>query len=127
MLFEALNTDELGSLIQVGNEVFGVLQAHGHADETVGDALRLMADNHIGGIPVVAEDRTLVGIVTNRDVRFITDSSVRIEEVMTSENRVTLDSTETDREYVMQVLQQHKIEKVPVVDSEGKLVGLITY
>ncbi len=96
-------------------------------DETVGDALRLMAENHIGGIPVVAEDRTLVGIVTNRDVRFITDSSVRIEEVMTSEDLVTLDSTETDREYVMQVLQQHKIEKVPVVDSEGKLVGLITY
>ncbi|MCQ2115800.1 MAG: IMP dehydrogenase [Bacteroidales bacterium] len=96
-------------------------------EQTVGDALRLMAENHIGGIPVVDADRTLVGIVTNRDVRFQTDLSVKIADVMTSENLVTISKGETDREHVLEVLHSNKIEKVPVIDEAGKLVGLITY
>ena len=96
-------------------------------DQTVGDALRIMAENHIGGIPVVDADRMLVGIVTNRDVRFQTDLSVKIEEVMTSKGLVTLRDTETERSHVMEMLQQNKVEKIPVVDADGRLVGLITY
>ena len=98
-----------------------------HKDQTVGDALELMAENHIGGIPVVAEDNRLVGIVTNRDVRFITDPSVKIEDAMTSEGLVTIRDNQTDRAYVKKVLQEHKVEKLPVVDAEGKIVGLITF
>lgn len=96
-------------------------------DQTVGDALRIMAENHIGGIPVVDTDRMLVGIVTNRDVRFQTDLSVKIEEVMTSKGLVTLRDSETERSHVMEMLQQNKVEKIPVVDADGRLVGLITY
>lgn len=96
-------------------------------DQTVGDALRIMAENHIGGIPVVDADRLLVGIVTNRDVRFQTDLSVKIEEVMTSKGLVTLRDSETERSHVMEMLQQNKVEKIPVVDADGRLVGLITY
>ena len=96
-------------------------------DQTVGDALRLMHENHIGGIPVVDGARKLVGIVTNRDVRFQEDMSVKIEEAMTSENLVTLRDNQTDREYVKSVLQKNKVEKLPVVDAEGHIVGLITY
>ena len=96
-------------------------------DQTVGDALRIMAENHIGGIPVVDADRMLVGIVTNRDVRFQTDLSVKIEEVMTSKGLVTLRDSETERSHVMEMLQQNKVEKIPVVDADGRLVGLITY
>ena len=96
-------------------------------EQTVGDALRIMAENHIGGIPVVDADRMLVGIVTNRDVRFQTDHSVRIEDVMTSTGLVTLRDSETERSHVMEVLQQNKVEKIPVVDADGRLVGLITY
>ena len=96
-------------------------------DQTVGDALRIMAENHIGGIPVVDADRMLVGIVTNRDVRFQTDLSVKIEEVMTSKGLVTLRDSETERSHVMEILQQNKVEKIPVVDADGRLVGLITY
>ena len=96
-------------------------------DQTVGDALRIMAENHIGGIPVVDADRMLVGIVTNRDVRFQTDLSVKIEDVMTSKGLVTLRDSETERSHVMEMLQQNKVEKIPVVDADGRLVGLITY
>ena len=96
-------------------------------DQTVGDALRIMAENHIGGIPVVDADRMLVGIVTNRDVRFQTDLSVKIEEVMTSKGLVTLRDSETERSHVMGMLQQNQVEKIPVVDADGRLVGLITY
>ena len=95
--------------------------------QTVGDALRLMHDNHIGGIPVTDSERKLVGIVTNRDVRFITDPSVPIRDVMTSEGLVTIPESNTDREYVRSVLQRNKVEKLPVVDKEGHIVGLITY
>ncbi|MBO7511095.1 MAG: IMP dehydrogenase [Bacteroidales bacterium] len=96
-------------------------------DQTVGDALRLMRENHIGGIPVVDGDRKLVGIVTNRDVRFQEDMTVKIEDAMTSKNLVTIRDNQTDREYVKTVLQQNKVEKLPVLDAEGHIVGLITY
>ena len=93
---------------------------------TVGDALALMAEYRIGGIPVVDDERYLVGIVTNRDLRFVRDMNKHIDEVMTKENIITTNPT-TDMEAVSQILQEHRIEKLPVVDKEGKLVGLITY
>ena len=96
-------------------------------DQTVGDALCLMRENHIGGIPVVDAEYKLVGIVTNRDVRFQEDMSVKIEDAMTSQNLVTIRDNRTDREYVKSVLQKNKVEKLPVVDAEGHIVGLITY
>jgi IMP dehydrogenase len=93
---------------------------------TVGDALDLMAEYKIGGIPVVDDERYLVGIVTNRDLRFEKDTNRRIDEVMTKENIITTNQT-TDMEAVSEILQKYKIEKLPVVDKDGKLVGLITY
>jgi len=93
---------------------------------TVADALNMMKEYHIGGIPVVDEDRKLVGIVTNRDLRFEQNPARRIDEVMTTENLITTNQT-TDLEEASRILQQHKIEKLPVVDSEGKLIGLVTY
>ncbi len=98
-----------------------------HKDQTVGEALQMMAENHIGGIPVVDDEMKLVGIVTNRDVRFQSDESAKIEEVMTSTGLVTIRDNQTDREYVKKVLQEHKVEKLPVVNAEGKIVGLITF
>ena len=98
-----------------------------HEDQTVGEALRMMHTNHIGGIPVVGEDGRLTGIVTNRDVRFQEDMDVLVKEVMTSKNLVTLLEGHTDRAHVKEVLQKHKVEKLPVVDKEGRIVGLITY
>lgn len=94
--------------------------------KTVRDALQLMAEYHIGGIPVVDDDMHLVGIVTNRDLRFERDLDKSIEQVMTSENLVTT-SQQTDLLAASQILQENKIEKLPVVDKDGKLVGLITY
>lgn len=93
---------------------------------TVADALRMMQEYHIGGIPVVDEGRKLVGIVTNRDLRFVRDLAKPIDEVMTSSNLVTT-STKTDLEEAAEILQQHKIEKLPVIDETGKLIGLVTY
>ena len=93
---------------------------------SVHDALDLMSEYKIGGIPVVDDDRKLVGIVTNRDLRFERDVNKRIDEVMTSENIVTTHQG-TTLEDAAQILQEHKIEKLPVVDAQGKLVGLITY
>ena len=93
---------------------------------TVGDTLKLMAEYKIGGIPVVDKDGYLVGIVTNRDLRFERDMLKPVEEVMTKENLVTT-SRSTNLEEAAEILQQHKIEKLPVVDNDGKLVGLVTY
>ena len=93
---------------------------------TVADALALMAEYKIGGIPVVDDGGYLVGIVTNRDLRFEKDHAKRIDEVMTKDNIVTTNQT-TDLEAAAQILQEHKIEKLPVVDKDNKLVGLITY
>ena len=99
-----------------------------HQDQTVGEALQMMHDNHIGGIPVVDADNRLVGIVTNRDVRFQTDMDLKIADVMTSKDLVTIqDTSSTDRDHVRQVLQDHKVEKLPVINAEGKIVGLITF
>lgn len=94
--------------------------------KTVGDALALMSEYHIGGIPVVDADNKLVGIVTNRDLRFQTDKNRKIDEVMTSENLVVTHQ-QVDLESASKILLEHKIEKLPVVDSENRLLGLITY
>ncbi len=93
---------------------------------TVGDALKIMEEYHIGGIPVVDDNRKLVGIVTNRDLRFERDLDRMVDEVMTKENIITTSQT-TDLDEAAQILQQHKIEKLPVVDGEGHLIGLVTY
>ncbi len=93
---------------------------------TVADALNMMKEYHTGGIPVVDDDRRLVGIVTNRDLRFEQNPQRAIDEVMTSENLITTNQS-TNLEEAARILQQHKIEKLPVVDSEGRLVGLVTY
>ena len=93
---------------------------------TVGDALALMAEYHIGGIPVVDDEKHLVGIVTNRDLRFERDLNKLVEEVMTSENLVTT-TQQADLAAATLILQENKIEKLPVVDKDGRLVGLITY
>ncbi len=93
---------------------------------TVGDALQLMAEYHIGGIPVVDDEMHLLGIVTNRDLRFERDMTKSVDKVMTSENLVTT-TQHTDLMAASQILQENKIEKLPVVDKDGKLVGLITY
>lgn len=95
-------------------------------DALVGDALKLMAEHHIGGIPVVDANDRLVGIVTNRDLRFEKRGSRPVAEVMTKDRIITAkpDTTMTQAE---EILQEHKIEKLPVVNADGTLVGLITY
>ncbi len=95
-------------------------------DKTVGEALDIMAEYKIGGIPVVDPDGHLVGIVTNRDLRFQRDMSRLIDDVMTKENLITTQES-TDLEAAADILQQHKIEKLPVVDANNRLVGLVTY
>ena len=93
---------------------------------TVRDALEMMHDYHIGGIPVVDEENHLVGIVTNRDLRFERRLDKTVDEVMTSENLVTTHQ-QTDLIAAAQILQENKIEKLPVVDAANRLIGLITY
>ncbi len=92
----------------------------------VGDALALMSEYKIGGIPVVDDNGYLVGIVTNRDLRFQRDMSTKIDDVMTKEKLITTSRT-TDLEAAADILQHYKIEKLPVVDKDNKLVGLLTY
>ncbi len=95
-------------------------------DATVADALNIMKEFSIGGIPVVDKSNKLVGIVTNRDLRFERNLEQKVEQVMTRENLIT--TTEfTDFEQAGDILQKHRIEKLPVVDEDFKLVGLITY
>ena len=96
------------------------------SDATVADALALMAEYHIGGIPVVDKDNKLVGIVTNRDLRFERNVGRPIAEVMTKENLVTTHQ-QTDLFAAAHILQENKIEKLPVVDDDNHLIGLITY
>ncbi len=95
-------------------------------EAVVGDALRLMADNKIGGIPVIDKAGKLVGIVTNRDLRFEKKMARPIAEVMTSAHIITA-QPDTTMAQAEEILQVHKIEKLPVVDAAGMLVGLITY
>ena len=97
-----------------------------HRDANVGDAVRLMREHGIGGIPVVDKNRKLLGIVTNRDLRFQDNMAIPITEVMTSENLITTQKGD-DLQNVTQLLKKHKIEKLPVVDKNNHLVGLLTY
>lgn len=93
---------------------------------TLSDALGVMKENRIGGIPITDETNTLIGIITNRDLRFQLDLNTLIEEVMTTEGLITAASG-TDLKEAEQILQQYKIEKLPVVDENQKLLGLITF
>lgn len=97
-----------------------------HENALVGDAFLIMKDYKIGGIPIISDDRKLVGIITNRDLRFQKDMKLPVKEVMTKENLITapLGTTLLQAE---EILQDYKIEKLPVVDLEGKLTGLITF
>jgi IMP dehydrogenase len=95
-------------------------------DSTIGDALRLMKENKIGGIPIVDVEHKLAGILTNRDLRFENDKRKKVSEVMTRENLVTAPEG-TDLKKAEKILQRYKIEKLPVVNKQGKLVGLITF
>ena len=94
-------------------------------DAIVSDALLIMKENKIGGIPIINDKNDLIGIVTNRDLRFEKQLEKKITDVMTSESLITTQLT--DLENAEDILQQNKIEKLPVVDENGKLVGLITY
>lgn len=96
------------------------------AHSTVADALSLMAEFKIGGIPVVDENNKLIGIVTNRDLRFEKDLDKLVSELMTADNLVVADEN-TSFKKAEDILQEYKIEKLPVVDKDGGLVGLITY
>ena len=93
---------------------------------TVGDALKQMSENKIGGIPVIDGNRKLVGIVTNRDLRFEKVMNKPVVEVMTSTSLITANQS-IDLKQAEDILQANKIEKLPVIDKDGKLIGLITY
>ena len=95
-------------------------------DATLGDAVRIMSENKIGGIPITNGNGKLTGILTNRDLRFEKDLTQPVKAVMTTENLITA-ARGTDLAKAEDILQQYKIEKLPVVDEEGILVGLITY
>jgi IMP dehydrogenase len=97
-----------------------------HQNATIGEALALMEENRIGGIPIVDDAQKLVGILTNRDLRFEKNPSRPIAEVMTKDRLVTA-AEGTSLQQAEGILQQHKIEKLPVVDAHNKLIGLITY
>jgi len=95
-------------------------------DKNVAHAKSLMRKYKIGGIPVVNDENELIGILTNRDLRFENNNDRLVSEVMTSENLITAKEG-TSLKQAEKILQDHKIEKLPVVNDEGKLVGLITY
>ncbi len=95
-------------------------------DALVGDAFKIMRENKIGGIPVISEDHKLVGIVTNRDLRFEKNMNHKIADVMTKDKLITAPEGTTLLQAEL-ILQEHKIEKLPVINSEGKLSGLITF
>jgi IMP dehydrogenase len=95
-------------------------------ESTIGDALKLMKDNKIGGIPIVDAQNKLAGILTNRDLRFENDKRKKVSEVMTKDNLVTAPEG-TDLKKAEKILQHYKIEKLPVINKQGKLIGLITF
>ncbi|MEO8150528.1 MAG: IMP dehydrogenase [Bacteroidia bacterium] len=97
-----------------------------HKDATIGQALSIMKENKIGGIPIVDDENILVGILTNRDLRFEKDMKRNVSEVMTSENLVTVTGV-TSLQKAEVILMEYKIEKLPVIDKKRKLIGLITY
>lgn len=94
-------------------------------DHAVSDALELMERYRISGVPIVKHDNTLIGIITNRDIRFEIDTSKKIEGVMTSENLVTA-KQDLDMDEALEIMKKHKIEKLPLIDDDNKLSGLIT-
>jgi IMP dehydrogenase len=94
-------------------------------DATVAEAISLMTEYRIGGIPVIDKNGILKGIVTNRDLRFETNRRKKITEVMTTDLITT--NHQTTLEAAARILQKHKIEKLPMVDEAGKLIGLLTY
>src|SRR5699024_6107357 len=95
-------------------------------ENTVGDAQKTMREYSIGGIPITDDNGVLIGIVTNRDLRFEKDYSHKLEDVMTKDGLVTV-APGTSLEQAEIILQKHKIEKLPVVDEHGVLKGLITF
>lgn len=95
-------------------------------DATLGNAIRIMKENKIGGIPIIDKNQKLVGILTNRDLRFETKLSRKVSELMTKENLITAPEG-TDLKKAENILRQYKIEKLPIVNKAGKLIGLITY
>lgn len=97
-----------------------------HVDATVSDAEAIMKENKIGGIPVVDKENKLIGIVTNRDLRFEKKLKKPVKDIMTKENLITA-TAEVGLNEAEAILQEHKIEKLPIVDKDGKLTGLITY
>ena len=97
-----------------------------HEQATIGEAQRIMRENRIGGIPIVNEKKILVGILTNRDLRFEKDMNRQVNKVMTRDNLITSTGT-TNLQKAEVILEKYKIEKLPVVDAKGKLIGLITY
>jgi IMP dehydrogenase len=97
-----------------------------HEDSLVEDALNIMREHKIGGIPIVSDDGKLVGIITNRDLRFERNPRRPLAEIMTRENLITTNA-KTNLDQASDILQEYKIEKLPVVDDDYKLVGLITY
>lgn len=97
-----------------------------HGDATVGDALAAMKEHKIGGIPVIDKDRILVGIITNRDLRFQKNKKLLIKEIMTKDNLITAKDG-IGLEGAEEILQEYKIEKLPIVNDAGKMTGLITY
>lgn len=96
------------------------------ADAVLGEAVDLMRDHKIGGIPVINGENQLVGIITNRDLRFEKNLDKRISDVMTKENLITAELG-TDLKGAQEILEKYKIEKLPIVDANNKLVGLITF
>jgi IMP dehydrogenase len=96
------------------------------ADSTIGDALYLMRENKIGGIPIVDKDYKLVGILTNRDMRFESDPKRKVSEVMTKENLYVAPEG-TDLKKAEQLFKKTKVEKLPIINKQGKLTGLFTY
>ncbi|HMR45739.1 MAG TPA: IMP dehydrogenase [Bacteroidia bacterium] len=97
-----------------------------HQNATIQEALGIMREQRIGGIPIVNDNKKLVGILTNRDLRFETDESRRVKEVMTSGQLITVTGVVSLQKAEV-ILRQYKIEKLPVVDKTGKLIGLVTY
>lgn len=97
-----------------------------HKDNKVSDALRLMKENKIGGIPIVDKSNKLLGILTNRDLRFQKDMDREVGEIMTSDRLITAKKG-TSLKKAQAILEEYKIEKLPIVSSSGKLIGLITF
>lgn len=96
------------------------------ADATIGDAFKLMKENKIGGIPIIDKNKKLVGILTNRDLRFEENMQRKVSEVMTKENLYTAPEG-TDLKKAEQLFKKTKVEKLPIIDKQGRLTGLFTY